>query len=58
MLADKMLKGIAAQFVTPDRRKERIVSGPAALLEPTFQQARGVAAERRAAFLSALALAA
>lgn len=44
MLMDEMFERVTAQPVTADRREERIVRGPAPLLEPAFQQMGGVAA--------------
>src|SRR5690348_5157184 len=58
MLADEMLERITAQPVTPHRWEQRIVPRPAPFLEPAFQHTDSVAAQRGAAFLSALAVAA
>src|SRR6266853_3099864 len=57
VLADQMLKGIAAQPFAPDRREQRPIL-VRAVADPSRQQLGRVAAKRRGALLSALAHAA
>ena len=57
MLADEVFERVTAQPVAAHRREQRMIVAAAPFPQPLLQQLDGVAPERRAPFLAALAVA-